>query len=234
MWLGRGSAAGGGVRGSGRGRHRRRSSACTDARSRCVTLNPGCAVIRARVAFEVWLEPLSMIRWMRRPGAIDWPGISRKLMKVTESLRRIRLAMISPTATFIAAMTETVPCRLHGDIRRRVPQRDRRRQGGTPEGMPVPSKRVKGITGGTVGHHASLTHPDCRKSPSAGAGRSATWTPGPARATTATKESRSAASSTSATTKTGASRSTTPPPRATPTRSCTPGTTPGSPRVQDF
>ena len=83
-----------------------------------VTLNPRCAVIQARVAFEVWLEPLSMIRWMRRPGAIDWPSISRKLMKVTESLRRIRLAMISPTATFIAAMIETVPCRLYSDSRR--------------------------------------------------------------------------------------------------------------------
>ena len=43
-----------------------------------------------------------MIRWMRRPGAIDGSSISGNFMKVTESLRRIRLAMISPVATFIA------------------------------------------------------------------------------------------------------------------------------------
>ena len=29
--------------------------------------------------------------------------------------------------------------------------------------MPVPSKRGKGITGGTAGHHASLTHPDLQE-----------------------------------------------------------------------
>ncbi len=29
--------------------------------------------------------------------------------------------------------------------------------------MPVPSKRVKGITEGTVDHHASLTHPDLQE-----------------------------------------------------------------------
>jgi [ribosomal protein S5]-alanine N-acetyltransferase len=44
---------------------------------------------------------------------IDWSSISRKLIKVTESPPRIRLAIISPVATFIAAMIETVPCRLY-------------------------------------------------------------------------------------------------------------------------
>jgi hypothetical protein len=39
----------------------------------------------------------------------------------------------------------------------------RRRPGGTLEGMPVPSKRVKDLTEGTVDHHASLTHPELQE-----------------------------------------------------------------------
>src|ERR1039457_1453063 len=37
-----------------------------------VTVILGWAASQARVAREVWLEPLSMIRWMSRPGGIDW------------------------------------------------------------------------------------------------------------------------------------------------------------------
>lgn len=39
------------------------------------------------------------------------------------------------------------------------------RRGGpaTLGGMPVPPKRVKELTGGTVDHHASLTHPELQE-----------------------------------------------------------------------
>jgi len=56
-------------------------------------------------------------------------------------------------------------------------------------GMPVPPKRLKEF----VGERSTITPPSstltCRKSPSAGGARSATWTPGPTRATTATSAS---------------------------------------------
>src|SRR5712691_2353229 len=51
-------------------------------------------------------------------GAMCWSSTVRKLMKAAESLRRIRWLMTSPAVTSIAAMMDTVPCRLYSNSRR--------------------------------------------------------------------------------------------------------------------
>lgn len=78
----------------------------------------GWFLIRALVALDVWLEPLSMIRRMRSPGTMCWSSMPMNLMKVTESLRRIRWLTTSPVETFIAATMETVPWRRYSHSRR--------------------------------------------------------------------------------------------------------------------
>lgn len=46
---------------------------------------------------------------------------------------------------------------------RAAPERTPRPSPATLEPMPVPSKRVKELTEGTVDHHASLTHPELQE-----------------------------------------------------------------------
>ena len=65
--------------------------------------------------------------------------------------------------------------------------------------MPVPSKRLKELTEGTVDHHASLTHPDLQEITVRWRGSFGYMDAWAGKGTTATSGSRSAASSTSAT-----------------------------------
>ncbi|HEY3952523.1 MAG TPA: hypothetical protein VGM53_04050 [Streptosporangiaceae bacterium] len=83
-----------------------------------MTASRGCAATQARVAREVWLDPLSMIRWMRRCGGVAWSSMARNRVNVWELLRWMRSAMTSPVVTFMAAMMETVPCRAYSNSRR--------------------------------------------------------------------------------------------------------------------
>src|SRR6478609_2021462 len=83
-----------------------------------VTAKRGWAASQARVALEVWEEPLSMTRWIFKAGSVHWLSRRRKLMNAWELLRSMRWAMTWPVATSMAAMMETVPWRRYSNSRR--------------------------------------------------------------------------------------------------------------------
>lgn len=81
-------------------------------------MNRGWPASHARVVFEVWLEPLSITRWIFRLGWIAWSIWDRNQMKFSELFRP---GMISPrtwpVATSIAAIRLTVPWRTYSNSR---------------------------------------------------------------------------------------------------------------------
>src|SRR5664279_2221966 len=82
------------------------------------TWNRGWARSHALVTLEVWLDPLSMTRWMSRWWGTAWSISVRNLMNVTESFRSMTLPKTVPSTTFIAAINETVPWRRYSNSRR--------------------------------------------------------------------------------------------------------------------
>src|SRR5664280_3568092 len=79
------------------------------------TWNRGWARSHALVTLEVWLDSLSMTRWMSRCRGIAWSISVRNMMNVTESFRSMMLAKTVPSTTFIAAINETVPWRRYSN-----------------------------------------------------------------------------------------------------------------------
>jgi hypothetical protein len=103
-----------------------------------------------------------LARKTSRCGLVPAPMICRSFLSRFIVIRTGRAAGPAiAVSSRVALITEE--CTRTGPTRGSRPGVSHTRGPATLAGMPVPSRRVKDITEGTVDHHASLTHPDLQE-----------------------------------------------------------------------